>query len=66
MIERIRKIIDKIDLRIIVLLKRRKALVLKLQAYKELNNIPLRDPEREAQILERAGEFKNVFKEVLK
>ena len=66
MIERIRKEIDEVDLNIIALLKKRKKLVLDLQAYKKLNGIPLRDPAREAEILERAGEFKNVFKEVLK
>lgn len=66
MILKYRKAIDKIDSQIIALLKKRKSLVAKVKKIKLKEKIPLKDKEREKQILKKTGKFKKVFMEILK
>ena len=66
MIKKYRQQIDIIDSEILALLNKRKSLIEKAEEIKLQQNIPLKDQEREEEILKKAGKFKNVFIEVLK
>ena len=60
------KNIDEIDSQILSLLEKRKQLVEKVKEIKLKQNIPLEDKDREEQVLKKAGNFNNIFREILK
>ena len=66
MIKEYRKKIDEIDSQIISLLEKRENLVKKVRLIKLQQAIPLKDSQREEQVLKNAGKFKKVFIEILK
>lgn len=66
MIKEYREKIDEIDSQIISLLEKRESLVEKIKETKIQQNIHLEDKEREEQVLNKAGRFREVFEEILK
>jgi len=61
----LRKKSDQLDKQIIFLLKKRKKIVFQIKKIKKEQGLPARDLKREAVILQRAGQFKKVFKAIL-
>ena len=64
-IQELRKEIDKIDERLIVLLNTRLELARRIGEIKRESNIPVLDEDREKEVLERAGDFKGIFREII-
>jgi monofunctional chorismate mutase len=64
-IEKLRKEIDLIDERILELLRKRMRISAEIGRMKREKGIPIYDERREAEVLERAGIFSNVFKEIV-
>jgi monofunctional chorismate mutase len=64
-IEKLRKEIDLIDERILELLRKRMRISVEIGRMKREKGIPIYDERREAEVLERAGIFSNVFKEIV-
>lgn len=62
---KIREQIDAIDDEIIKLLNRRMQLCKEIAKIKKEANIPVEDCKREYEILQKAGIFKPVFKEII-
>lgn len=67
-IEKIRKKIDDIDLKLSKLLKKRAKLTLEIGKVKKFNSLPLKDKKREEEILEKFETTyeKEIFKKILK
>ncbi|MCD6373435.1 MAG: chorismate mutase [Thermococcus sp.] len=64
-IERLRARIDEIDREILRLLDERMEVALRIGEVKARLNVPIPDPAREMEVLERAGEFRPVFEAIL-
>ena len=62
----LRSLIDRIDSEIIELLRERMRLCIEVGKLKESYGIPVVDPKREAEVLRRAGEFREVFEVIIK
>jgi len=65
-VEALRRAVDLVDEGIVGLLKARMKLCEALARAKAVEGVPLRDFSRESVVLERAGEFREVFEEVMK
>jgi len=76
-LETLRKKINAVDAKIIRLLAARQALTLAVGAYKKKHNLPIRHPDREAEILKKSRAMalesglsillvRNIFKEIFK
>ena len=64
-VEDIRRMIDRVDSEIISLLEERMSLCRRIGEAKRRSGRPVRDPAREAEVLERAGRFREVFKAII-
>lgn len=64
-VEDLRRLIDGVDGEIVRLLEERMELCRRIGEAKRRVGRPLRDPEREAKVLERAGRFREVFKVII-
>ncbi|MGB9728299.1 MAG: chorismate mutase [Thermoprotei archaeon] len=62
---KMRKQIDTIDDEIIKLLNKRMQLCKEIGEIKRMRSIPIEDCKRENEILQKAGIFKSVFKEII-
>ncbi len=62
---KIRKQINIIDDEIIKLLNKRMQLCKEIGEIKKMRNMPIEDCKRENEILQKAGIFKSVFKEII-
>lgn len=65
-IHELRERIDKIDKNILELLEERLSLVKEIGEIKKELDIPITDSDREQIVLERSGEFRDVFKKIIK
>lgn len=65
-LKEIRKQIDKIDEEILILLNKRIKLCIQIAEIKKKANLQLEDRNRENEILQRVGEFKPIFEEIIK
>jgi len=64
-IEEARRSIDVIDQEILGLLEARMKLCRKIGEAKKERGYPITDPEREKEVLDRAGPYSRVFKEII-
>jgi monofunctional chorismate mutase len=62
----IRKQIDKIDEEILILLNKRMQLCEQVAKVKKKANLQIEDKKREEEILQKVGEFRSVFEEIIK
>ncbi len=65
-IKEARELIDRLDDEIMRLLGKRLELCRKIGLAKKRAGTPLRDLERERQVLERAGRYRKVFEEIIR
>ncbi len=65
-LDRLRKSIDDIDSQLMTLLEERIRICKEIGKLKSNLGMPLRDENREKAILERAGEFRLIFKQIIK
>ena len=65
-IERLREEIDLIDMRILELLRKRMRISAEIGREKRRKGLPILDERREAEVLERAGIFSDVFREIVR
>lgn len=65
-LEDLRRKIDRVDEAILSLLEERMALCHDVAAVKTARGLPLEDPVREAEVLGRAGVFREVFREIIR
>jgi len=61
----LRKRIDEIDEQIIRLLEERVRIAKEIGAIKRELNLPIRDEEREEEVLKKAGKFREVFEKIV-
>ena len=62
----LRRRIDSVDKAILALLEERMALCRDIAEVKADKGLPLKDPAREAEVLARAGVFREVFREIIR
>ncbi len=65
-IEKLRAKIDEIDMELIRLLEERARICKEIGGYKRKIGAPIRVPEREAEVLRRAGPFSHIFQEIIR
>ncbi len=62
----LRRRIDRVDEALLALLEERMALCRDIAAVKAAEGLPLEDSAREAEVLARAGVFREVFREIIR